>query len=132
MPARPLPLVTAAAGLALITGSFALVAVFLLVLAAGVLPFLDSVGGMRGVLALLAAVALGVTGLATASLVGLWRGRDWGWGGSLLIALLAAIGGLVALDSSGAQLPVLIGVGLTMGTLGLLLLPATRRSAGVA
>jgi hypothetical protein len=74
-------------------------------------------------------MALVVAIAGAASAAALWAGRPWGWMGSLAVAILGVVGATVAVSTSGAQVPLLVGLGIAVAAVALLLVPATRDSA---
>lgn len=129
MTTRPLSLAVAAGLLVILGTGVAVVGVFLLAVAAGLVAFLDSAHAfvvLLGGLALAAAVA------TYASAIALWQGRPWAWVASLAIAVAGVVGAAVAVSTSGAQAPIVLGLAMTGATVALLVAPSTRSSARIA
>ena len=131
MTRRPVTLATSAVLVAIIGLSIAAVGAILLALAGGGLADL----GLRGI----ASTALPLTGAAMVvagisaigAAVGLWLGYPWAWAASLVVALVAVSGAIVALATAGFQLPLAVGLVLTAAATSLLLAPSTRSAVGV-
>ena len=129
MTRRPAALAVSAVLVAIIGGSIAAVGVILLLLASGGLLELD-VAAAAAVLPVVGAGMM-VAGIAAlGSAVGLWLGRPWAWAASLAVALVSVAGAVVAVGTGGFQLPLLVGLALTVAAAGLLLAPSTRSAAG--
>jgi len=132
MSARPVTLAIAVALLAIIGAGVAFAGVLLLAVAMGAVPFLAPSGGPFNLAGLLGVTALVTALVILASAAGLWMRRGWAWAISLIVAASAVIGAVIVLDSSGAQLPTVIGLVLSAATGLLLFAPQTRSAAGVA
>ena len=130
-PRRPLALALAVALLTVIGAAFALGGALLLVLATGRIPFLDSLNAF-GAVVLVGAGAIAFAWFAWLAAGSLWRGRARGWVASLVIAVVAVGSAAVALANSGSQAPLVVGMLLTSVALVAVLLPSTRRAAGIA
>lgn len=129
MTPRPLPLAIASGLVAIIGAGLATVGVFLLAIAAGAVPFLDSA---HPVVALLGVGAVAAAGASFVAAVALWQRRAWAWVASFAIAAAGILGALVALSTSGAQAPTVLGLALTAATVALLVAPSAREAAGIA
>jgi hypothetical protein len=62
----------------------------------------------------------------------LWRRRARGWTASLVVAIVGVAAALTAVANAGAQSLVVVGLLLTALTVAFLLVPSTRRAAGIA
>ena len=93
----------------------------------------DLVGGVPFGLTITAigAVAVAFGAVAVAGVIGVWRGRAWGW----VAALVVAVTGLLGLAGAGVGGPVemqlLVGILLFGVLLACLLTPGLRRRSGV-
>lgn len=132
MTARPLTLAASVVLLAIIGAGLGFVGLLLLAVASGVVPLLDSAGGLAGPAGLLGMAFGGAAVVVFVMAVGLWMGRGWAWLGSLAVAVAAVIGALIALETSGQQLPIQLGLVLTVSAVALLLAPSTRSASGIA
>ena len=128
---RPAALAAAVVLMLIIGSGAAFVGALLLVVAAGGVAFLGPASGVSGVVGLLGVVALLTAAATLATAIGLWLRRPWGWAGSLAIAIVAVLGAIIALDTSGSQPPLLAGFVLTLAATALLLVPGTRRATGI-
>ena len=131
MQTRPLALAFATVLLTAIGLAFALGGAALLVLATGRIPFLDSVDAVGPAL-LVGVGAIVAAWFAWLAAGSLWRGRARGWVASLIIAIVAAGAALTAVANAGTQGLVAVGFVITALTVTFLLVPSTRRAAGVA
>lgn len=129
MTTRPLPLAAAAGLLVLLGTGVAFVGVFLLAIAAGLLPFLDNA---HPFVALLGGLAVAAAVATYAFAAALWQRRSWAWVASLAIAVAGVAGAVIAMSTSGAQTPIVLGLVTTAATVALLVAPSTRSSAGIA
>lgn len=129
MSARPVSLSLAVVLLALIGAGLAFIGLMLVAVSAGLVAFLA--GGVHGFVALFGALSLGAAAMTWIAAGALWSGRPAGWAISLIVAVAAVVGALVALGTSGAQAPTL--AGLTIGgiVVALLVAPETRAAARV-
>jgi hypothetical protein len=127
---RPISLVIAVAFVALIAAGISIVGVLFLAVAAGAIPFLAQ-SSMSPIVALLGGIAIALGGLTFAAAVGLWRRRAWGWMGSLVVGIGSVIGAVIAIETSGPQVPALIGLGIAVATIALVLAPPTQVASGV-
>jgi hypothetical protein len=113
-----------------LTGVAALfVAVLLIAVAAGAIPLLA--GGVHPFVWVVAAAAVvfGVTGVVAA--VGLWRRLAWAWPLAAGVQLVGTLGAVIAIDSSGPQLPTLLGLAMVAVGLAAVVAPDTRRGLAV-
>ena len=127
--ARPITLALAAVLVALIATGLAFVGLLLLAVSAGLVAFLA--GGVHGFVAVLGFAGIAAAAVAYAAAFGLWQGRPAGWAVSLVIAVAAIVGAVVAIATSGAQAPILAGLGLGVAAGVLLVAPETRTAARV-
>lgn len=131
MTTRSLTLSMAVALLLLLAVAIAAVGSLLLVIAADRSGLPDPVGMVAGVIAVLGMLGIAVGGAAGAAAIGLWRRSPLGWAGSVAAGLAFLLGAVVSVTSAGPQVPLLIGLGLTLAAVALLLAPSTRRAVGV-
>jgi hypothetical protein len=131
MSPRPLSLAVASGLIAIIGVGVGFVGLFLLAIASGGIPLLDSGGGIVSVVGFLGMTAIASSVFALVASVALWQHRAWGWAASLAIAVAGVVGAVIALGSSGAQAPIQVGLVLTLVACGLLVAPGTRRAAGI-
>jgi len=131
MSARPLSLAVGSALIAIIGVGVGFVGLFLLAIAAGGIPLLDSGGGVVSVVGILGMTGVASSAVALVAAGALWRRRPWGWAASLAIAVAGVVGAVIALGSSGAHAPVQVGLALMLAACGLLVAPGTRRAAGI-
>ena len=129
MTSRPLPLAIASGLVAIIGAGLAVVGLLLFAVAAGAIAFLDSA---HPVVALLGALAVASAAASFVSAAALWQGRAWAWVASMAIAVAGVTGAVIAVSTSGAQTPTLLGLVITAATVALLVAPSTRTSAGIA
>jgi hypothetical protein len=109
-----------------LTGVAALfVGVLLVAVAAGAIPLLA--GGVHPFVWVVAAAVLsfGVAGVIAA--VGLWRQRAWAWPLAAGVQLLGLLGAVIAVATSGPQLPTLLGLAMVAVGLAAVVAPDTRR-----
>ena len=128
---RPIALAVATVLLTVIGAAFALGGALLLVLATGRIPLLDSLDAFGP------AVMVGVGSIVLAWFAwlaagSLWRRRARGWTASLVVAIVGVAAALTAVANAGAQSLVVVGLLLTALTVAFLLVPSTRRAAGIA
>lgn len=129
MTVRPAPLAVAAALMAVIGFGFAMVGAALL---AAALVGMPTVAGVAPVSAVLGFVAIGAAAVTVLAAVALWRGRAWGWAGSLTIALAAVLGAVIALETPASQAPTMLGLVVAIAAAALLMTPSTRSASTIA
>jgi hypothetical protein len=113
-----------------LTGVAALfVAVLLLAVASGAIPLLA--GGVHPFVWILAAVALafGVAGVLAAT--GLWQRLAWAWPLAAGVLLVGTLGAVIAIATSGPQLPTLLGLAMVAVGLAAVAAPDTRRALAI-
>lgn len=126
---RPLHLALAVALLAVVGAGVAFIGLLLLAVAAGAIPFLA--GGVRGFVVVLGAVALASAAMTWVAAALLWMRRPAGWAVSVVVAVSAVAGAVIAVATSGPQLPTLAGLAIGASALGLLVAPETRTAARI-
>jgi hypothetical protein len=106
-----------------------LVAALLAAVAGGAVVFLD---GARTVVMWAVAIASATFGAAAvAAAVGLWARLPWAWPAAAGVQLLGTLGAIVALATSGAQPPTVLGTLLVAAGLVVVLASDTRRALAV-
>jgi hypothetical protein len=131
MDTRPVTLALAAVLLAVIGAGVGFVGAFLLAIAAGAIPLLDSSGGLLAPVGLLGMAAVVAAVLVLVASTALWLRRAWAWAVSLAIAVAGVIGAVIAISTAGSQVPNLIGLVMTVGATALLVAPSTRAAVRI-
>jgi hypothetical protein len=113
-----------------LTGVAALfVGVLLIAVAAGAIPLLA--GGVHPFVWMVAAAAVGFGVAAVVAAIGLWRQLAWAWPLAAGVQLVGTLGAVIAVATSGPQLPTLLGLAMVaVGSIAVFA-PDTRRALAI-